>query len=117
MRFAVDTVFYSDSVAAALTTGVAAVPTSNVTVWIAYLKSYRHMGVASVACVMGCTCGTVKLDGHRNEPASASTADVGLAIETPGVKCVLQVTSLQETNSPEGEHKFKVISAAVQILI
>lgn len=46
-----------------------AVPSNaSATVWLAFLKSYAHMGVADVACVAGCACPPSRLDGtteHR----------------------------------------------------
>ncbi len=35
------------------------------TLLLAYLKSYQHMGTATVACVAGCSCKTVSIDGHN----------------------------------------------------
>lgn len=40
-------------------------PQQQVTLLLAYLKSYQHMGTAKVACVAGCSCKTASIDAHN----------------------------------------------------
>ena len=44
---------------------LAAASQLSATVYLGFLSSYENMGIASVGCDTGCTCGNVTLDGHR----------------------------------------------------
>jgi hypothetical protein len=36
-------------------------------VWVGYVKSWRHMGSATVSCISGCRCQQVVVDGMHGE--------------------------------------------------
>ncbi|GAB4814840.1 hypothetical protein N2152v2_001886 [Parachlorella kessleri] len=80
-----------------------------VQVLLGYLKSYEHMGTATVACVSGCSCDPVTIDGHWER--QASLPDIASLQATPSARCRISVTVGQETAS--GEHKVKVVSLMV----
>ena len=44
---------------------LAATSQLSATAYLGFLSSYENMGIASVGCDTGCTCGNVTLDGHR----------------------------------------------------
>ncbi len=35
------------------------------TLLLAYLKSYEHMGTATVSCMSGCVCKAIIIDAHN----------------------------------------------------
>ncbi len=43
-----------------------------VTLLLAYLRSYRHMGVARVTCGNGCSCEARDVDGHQDVKESTT---------------------------------------------
>ena len=43
---------------------------TQVTLELAYMKSYEHMGQAMISCVTGCTCDNQLLDAHDDIRAS-----------------------------------------------
>lgn len=42
----------------------------NVSLAVAFLKSYEHMGMFDAACEKGCTCERIERDGHSQEQVS-----------------------------------------------
>ena len=40
-------------------------PGRQVSLLLAHLKSYQHMGTATVECVSGCTCKAATIDAHN----------------------------------------------------
>ena len=82
-------------------------PQMEVTLGIGYLKSYEHMGQASVSCVSGCMCKQTLFDGHN--PASTASQEFWAYVPvTQSEQCVFKVQSLGETKS--GQNKVKVTS-------
>jgi hypothetical protein len=99
---------------------------SGVAVQLAYLKSYKHMGRASVECLGGCSCGGD--DGGRNattaSPSSPLVVDAHHDIwqttvyllplapkplpDNNNKPCLIAITVLDGTSSPDRGHKFKV---------
>ena len=80
------------------------------TLLLAYLKSYEHMGIASMACMQGCTCRTRLVDGHQM--ARESTTHLHELLVSQHAECFVGVTVTNHTNS--GEHKFKVSGIIMQ---
>jgi hypothetical protein len=78
---------------------------SEVDVVLTYLRSYEHMGQASISCVSGCTCTEAVADAHRAE--RVSIAELVVLRVTPAARCVVRVRVRDETSS--GEHKFKLV--------
>ena len=73
---------------------------------LAYLKSYAHMGVATVACASGCACEPRRLDAHQE--VRESTLHLASLRVSAAAVCEITVTVAEESSSPGGEHKFKV---------
>lgn len=75
-----------------------------------YLRSYEHMGTASVACVSGCACNTTTLDGH-NSQSHNSVNEFHVWHATQSSDCVIGVEVLNATQS--GQHKVKLLGLVV----
>lgn len=103
-------------------------PNVSVFVFVGYLTSYEHMGVARIACKGGCTCESTELDGHNAGPRRVSLEalsppfhlawkEATSAAQRRGddgawsAACTLLATVVDRTHS--GEHKFKVTSVAI----
>jgi hypothetical protein len=82
-----------------------ALPTANVTVSVAYLVSYEHMGQALLYCAESCECQPVAVDAH-NTKRKVSLLHLGELEVTQHKECVIGVLVKDESSS--GEHKFKV---------
>lgn len=82
---------------------------NNMVVELMHLKSYEHMGVASVKCTSGCTCDESKFDGHHEE--RNSQLNIHKIMVSQSQECVIVVTVLGETSS--GDHKVKVAGMVV----
>ncbi|MEW5313241.1 MAG: hypothetical protein WDW38_004825 [Sanguina aurantia] len=79
------------------------------TVRLAYLVSYEHMGKANVTC-SGCECEPQTIDAHEGVHVSVQRA-VEFAV-TQSEACLIRVQTLPETSS--AGHKFKVIQLTVR---
>lgn len=79
------------------------------TVSLGYLRSYQHMGAASVECVAGCRCDSTAMEGHWNQ--HATLVQTHEAQVTQAAKCRIRVTILKNTFS--GEHKITLVSVMV----
>jgi len=73
---------------------------------LAYLKSYAHMGAASVTCLSGCSCNSTIMEGHLGGLDKSSQLHMHETHVTQSEDCVLAITVLAATQS--GEHKVKV---------
>lgn len=78
---------------------------------LTHLISYEHMGKATVECVSGCTCETTELEGYTHEQVSLTSLHRFPA--TQSKNCRIRVTVLNETSSPDGEHKVKLVGVMV----
>ena len=87
-----------------------------------YLRSYEHMGVATVACADGCACNLTQIDAHapsRGQLLSSfetrTIHGVTMASRVDGTlrldSCTLVLRVTDSTRS--GEHKFKVRQVVV----
>lgn len=82
-----------------------------VSVRLAYLSSYEHMGQAQVSCLSGCSCSSQQVDAHEVR----AKVSVQQAIEfnvTQAPACTIQIHMLSTTSS--GGHKFKLIQLTVK---
>ena len=92
--------------------------------WVGYLRSYEHMGRASLGCSGRCRCRADVIDAHETK-RSVSVTDVRrvelvwtprrkvTAVDVGGCgSCTLTMTVL--SNSSSGEHKFKVMSFLIE---
>ncbi|KAL4427673.1 hypothetical protein ABPG75_001762 [Micractinium tetrahymenae] len=76
-----------------------------ITLGLAMLASYEHMGAYSAACVEGCTCETLIADGTSKDHNSQMNF-VALLVTAADV-CKIKLTVLKETQS--GEHKVRLL--------
>ncbi|KAG2493913.1 hypothetical protein HYH03_007849 [Edaphochlamys debaryana] len=74
-----------------------------------HLRSYEHMGMASISCVSGCTCVPVTVDALCSQQWSQVYL-AGISV-SQARECVMELQVLNETKS--GEHKFKVSGLVV----
>ncbi|KAL4853770.1 Cell cycle and apoptosis regulator protein 2 [Chlorella vulgaris] len=86
-------------------------PDGTVSVAVAFLKSYQHMGWFEVVCEGGCSCEPLKRSGHLQQEFNVSQLHLGHMFVTVSEACKLRMTVLNETES--GEHKFKLIGLIV----
>ncbi|GIL58946.1 hypothetical protein Vafri_13943 [Volvox africanus] len=84
-------------------------PDHRVSLYLHYLKSYEHMGVASLRCTSGCECSTAEVDAHVTELWSQMYQVRLEATQSGG--CEVTLTVLPRTSS--GEYKFKVSGAII----
>ncbi|GIL63834.1 hypothetical protein Vafri_17825 [Volvox africanus] len=84
-------------------------PDGMVHVYLHHLRSYEHMGMASISCVSGCSCQEVAVDALIQDRVSQVYLAGLTATQSPD--CIIQVKVLEQTNS--GEHKFKVSGVVV----
>ena len=85
-------------------------PETRLQLLVKFLRSYEHMGAVSMACVSGCECEPVVLQGHGSEQVSIE--EVAATLVTQSGECALAFTVLAETLS--GEHKAKIISLSIK---
>mmetsp|Transcript_10267 Transcript_10267/g.30910 ORF Transcript_10267/g.30910 Transcript_10267/m.30910 type:complete len:546 (+) Transcript_10267:215-1852(+) len=78
---------------------------------LSFLASYQHMGKAVVTCVSGCACHPGPFDGYWTLQASQLTRMELIVTESP--VCELEIKILEETSSPDGEHKVKFMGIIV----
>ena len=80
--------------------------------WLGFLRSWSHMGVARVSCSGMCRCDTFTIDANNVEFKNSVTAvvrrEVNVSSVGAGDCCSLEVRVLEASTS--GEHKFKVLS-------
>jgi hypothetical protein len=84
---------------------------SGTTIGLGLLYSYEHMGMGSVTCVSGCTCGNPAkvFDAHWIQRISNNNwVYFGVS---QAENCIIEVQNLDNTTS--GEHKLKVTGLAV----
>ncbi|KAI7846460.1 hypothetical protein COHA_000070 [Chlorella ohadii] len=80
-------------------------------VMLTHLISYEHMGKAKVECISGCTCEPTEFNGHVQDKVSLTALHRFPASQSE--KCRIRVTVLNETASPDGEHKVKLVGVMV----
>ena len=78
----------------------------NVTVKVNYIRSFRHMGRASVTCVSGCQCDPIEIDAL--DKLMSTQTDAKPIQVTPSSECLLRITSLNATSDQDGGRRFKV---------
>jgi hypothetical protein len=86
------------------TTQENALKDQEVNVYLAYLKSYQHMGTARVQCVAGCACKEYMLDAHHEDTTSQTY--LAKLTATQHDQCMVRVMVQEATRS--GQHKIKV---------
>ncbi len=65
---------------------------SDASIHITFLRSYAHMGQASVSCLSGCECGTLTFEGYHKEHWSSPTiASLDVWGFSPHRDCEIQV--------------------------
>ena len=87
--------------------------------WLGYLRSYEHMGRATVHCAGACSCAPSEIDAHvapaKDVPRVSVTAVRRIAIRlsapnaSTGASCC-QLRLRIEAGSSSGEHKFKLLA-------
>ncbi len=90
-------------------TGKPAAAAKHAKVLITYLKSYEHMGRATVWCFSGCSCEATVIEGHQENGMHSIPVLHEMMVST-SKQCVLAFRVLKPTSS--GEHKFKVMQVA-----
>ena len=84
--------------------------------WVAYLYSYEHMGIADVSCSGSCSCAT-EIDAHNTQQRVSTTGMKRLPVRfggngtTAGAPCELAIRIKNATTS--GERKFKVMGLLI----
>ncbi|KAG2493912.1 hypothetical protein HYH03_007848 [Edaphochlamys debaryana] len=89
--------------------GIGSDPNGIVNVYIHHLRSYQHMGCASIECVSGCLCIPIGVNAKSQE--TWSQVYLSRLSVTQSKECIVQVTVVNHTYS--GEHKFKVTGVVV----
>jgi len=80
-----------------------------VEVLFGYLRTYENIGNAKLACISGCSCPPVLLEGRWDDHASQPYY---MRINvTPHKECTMQVKVLQRTAT--NSHKFKIVGVIV----
>jgi hypothetical protein len=80
---------------------------------VTFLKSYEHMGRATVTCVSGCSCDVSEIEAHHDDKTSISGLHAFPVTQSKNCRFKIQV--LEGTSS--GEHKFKVTQVTTRIRI
>ncbi|KXZ51884.1 hypothetical protein GPECTOR_11g319 [Gonium pectorale] len=88
---------------------VGAKPDESVNVYLHHLRSYAHMGTATVSCMSGCSCPMIEINAHISE--RVSQVYMSMLVASQSRECVLEVQVLDKTSS--GENKFKVTGIVV----
>ncbi len=104
-------------------------PLLQVTIEVAFLKSWDGMGQAAVMCESGCTCPETRINGHGMDKVSLVSYFSGWMVyfqrgssmcaqvhlhefeASQNDECIVAITVLQETNS--SKHKVKISGAFV----
>ena len=73
-----------------------------------FLVSYEHMGAARLECVSGCDCLASTLQAHSADARVSVEGAYGVLVSQAD-DCVVRLTTLAESASPGGGHKFKLI--------
>ena len=73
-----------------------------------FLVSYERMGNARLQCVAGCTCRASTLPAHLAEARESVEGAYGVLVSQAD-DCVVRLTTLPESQSPDGGHRFKLI--------
>lgn len=89
--------------------------TTNATISLMYLRSYQHMGTVRVACEANCVCDPIVIDGNSEDQVSVSVVEDLVGV-TAHVRCVVGITILPESQSTDGDHKFKLLSMVTKVL-
>ena len=79
---------------------------------VGYLRSYEHMGQASLTCIKGCKCAPTVIDAH--DPETVSVLELHEVAVTASSECVVRLAVTKDSSSPGKEHKFKLIQIAVR---
>lgn len=81
-------------------------------IWLSYLRSYEHMGVARVECRSGCSCDSSRLDGTWERQVSLQQIHMFKASQH--AKCVIRVTIVDERGEVESDgHKITLMAVMV----
>lgn len=81
-------------------------PGDPLSLWVAYLQSYEHMGKFEAACKAGCSCDPVIVNSHSASERWSQMVQAKMNI-TAAESCHLKFTVLADTDS--GEHKVKLM--------
>ena len=73
-----------------------------------FLVSYERMGNARLECVAGCTCRASTLPAYLADEHESVEGAYGVLVSQAD-DCVVRVTTLPESQSPDGGTKFKLI--------
>jgi hypothetical protein len=63
--------------------------TPDMIVWVGYVKSWRHMGSATISCIGGCRCQQVVVDGMHGE--GNTQQHMAKLFATQAEECLVQV--------------------------
>ncbi|KAL4423591.1 hypothetical protein ABPG77_004631 [Micractinium sp. CCAP 211/92] len=81
-------------------------------IWLSYLRSYEHMGVARVECRSGCKCEPTKIDGTWKDQVSLQQIHMFRVSQHP--KCVVRVTITDEQGVAKSDgHKMSLTAVMV----
>ena len=83
--------------------------------FLTYLTSYEHMGVAQLSCSDGCSCERSSFDAHRPKvnrslhlTSPAVALNISSSYNSSCTNCSLRLRVLSRSQS--GEHKFKLVA-------
>ena len=77
-----------------------------------FLVSYERMGNARLECVAGCSCRTSTLPAYAADARESVEGAFGVLVSQAD-DCVVRVTTLPESQSPDGGNRFKLIGFTV----
>uniref|UniRef100_A0A383WNE5 SGNH hydrolase-type esterase domain-containing protein n=1 Tax=Tetradesmus obliquus TaxID=3088 RepID=A0A383WNE5_TETOB len=83
--------------------------TPDMIIWLGYVKSWRHMGSATLSCISGCTCQPAVVDGLHGE--GNTQQHMAKLFATQAEECIVEVKINPWTRSKD--HKFKVTGVMV----
>jgi hypothetical protein len=85
-------------------------------VFLAHLKSHKKMGQFRVECTNFCACDPQVVNGHTTRHSQTYLASLKVTPtegHSGGNPCVLRVTVLPDTTSPDGGHKVKIMGVMI----
>jgi hypothetical protein len=84
---------------------------TDVSLTLAFLSSYEHMGRVEASCVRGCECDSAVFDAHSSQPEHVSVEAAGLLRVSQARRCNVRLVVLEGTSS--GERKWKLLGLTV----
>lgn len=63
-------------------------------IWVGYLRSWRHMGSATISCIQGCDCTSIFVDGMHEQ--SNTQQFMAKLFSTQAEECLVEVKVRQQ---------------------